>query len=183
MQSGCFDYDSSLTTARAIKRFADNFFVLFNFLVSNNKISIEADPDYDGHSSRTSMFFAYEFDSSLSCVNLVKQDNTSPDGGLRRTYSTSAPASTNCLLGNFEVAARILSHVSVASIKLIYIFPYVYFTINKCCRRKYRHCLQKYSYKSRRTISDPTDVQDACQFTINLAVHDCFLLFFFRSAY
>jgi len=43
--------------------------------------------------------------SSLSCVNLDKQDaeNGSSDHMVRRTYSTSAPATTNCLLGNFEV--------------------------------------------------------------------------------
>jgi len=43
--------------------------------------------------------------SSLSCVNLDKQDveNGSSDHVVRRTYSTSAPATTNCLLGNFEV--------------------------------------------------------------------------------
>jgi len=43
--------------------------------------------------------------NSLSCINLDKQNS---DGGSfdssreGRTYSTSAPASTNCLLGNFE---------------------------------------------------------------------------------
>jgi len=43
--------------------------------------------------------------SSLSCVNLDKHDveNGSVDHTIRRTYSTSAPATTNCLLGNFEV--------------------------------------------------------------------------------
>jgi len=38
-------------------------------------------------------------------VNLDKHDveNGSLDHMVRRTYSTSAPATTNCLLGNFEV--------------------------------------------------------------------------------
>jgi len=43
--------------------------------------------------------------SSLSCVNLEKHDveNGYSERVLRRAYSTSAPATTNCLLGNFEV--------------------------------------------------------------------------------
>jgi len=40
-------------------------------------------------------------------VNLDKHDeNGSVDHPVRRTYSTSAPATTNCLLGNFEVQTQ-----------------------------------------------------------------------------
>jgi len=46
--------------------------------------------------------------SSLSCVNLEKHDveNGYSERVLRRAYSTSAPATTNCLLGNFEVSMQ-----------------------------------------------------------------------------
>ncbi len=45
--------------------------------------------------------------SSLSCVNLDGRNKNEEETGENRDgrfYSTSAPASTNCLLGNFEVS-------------------------------------------------------------------------------
>jgi hypothetical protein len=55
--------------------------------------------DYD--SSLTSV---RSIKNSISCVSLDKHsiENGSSEHAVRRMYSTSAPAATNCLLGNFE---------------------------------------------------------------------------------
>ena len=49
--------------------------------------------------------------SSISCVSLDKQ-NSGEEGesDKEKCYSTSAPASTNCLLVNFEVLVYTVSH-------------------------------------------------------------------------
>ena len=56
------------------------------------------------------------FPSAFSCSRLASGEaggelSDSKEADSRRTLSTSAPASTNCLLGNFEVSKGVYTYM------------------------------------------------------------------------
>lgn len=74
------------------------------------------------------LFFSF-WNSSVSCMSLCNNNNNTDENYNKRNnklYSTSAPASTNCLLGNFEVP-----ELYITLLRII-VLPSVFFLLMDC---------------------------------------------------